>query len=371
MPCLNEALTLPGLLAECEKTLGADPNHDWQIVVADNGSTDGSIEIAHKAHATVVDIPRRGYGSAVHGGITSAGTEWVVYADADGTYPPKDAIRLLEAAIREDADMVTGSRFKGNIHVGAMPFLHRYLGTPVLSALIRWLHGVQITDCNSGIRCVKVSSYTKWRMRARGMEFASSLLIRASNAGAKIIEVPVSLRKSRPTRVPHMKSWKDGMRNLLVVLAGAPWFFWKSGLLLLALSLALGIPCVWGARPLIGRFGLFGPHTLAVATLIGFYGAWCINVALQIYARYPVKREQPWAAKVLTQLPEDVLFWSLVGIIGAFTVGFSYIFWRWLQVHFGTLDYTVLALFLVYFTVIPVTLVFGVFQSHLERRIES
>lgn len=371
IPCLNESATLGALLAECREAFSADKNVDWDIIVSDNGSTDGSQDIARQGGAEVVSAAVRGYGAALTAGILNADSEWVVFADADGTYRPQDAVALVKTAMEQNADMVMGSRFRGEIMTGAMPWTHKHLGTPVLSALIRWLYGLKITDCNSGIRCLKRESFLRWKIRSPGMEFASALLIKAANYGAKIVETPVVLRPNPPGRVPHLKSWRDGMRHLLVVLAGAPWLFWKIGIAFLALSLALGIPCIWGPFPVFGKFGLFGPHTLAISTVIGFYGSLSFSVALLVYANSPTRRPKPRLSEFLIRLPEDILFWSLVAFSGLFVLGVLLLFWKWYLADYSGLDYIRFALFAVYVTVIPVTLVMGIFQAHLGKRIHT
>lgn len=368
IPCLNEARSLPSLLEECEKTFSADPINTWSILVADNGSVDESTKIAEKAGAKVISIQKKGYGSAVHSGIIQSETEWVVYADADGTYCPKDAITLLNTAVRENADMVIGSRLRGTVKPSAMPWLHRYFGTPVLSFLIRLLYDLEISDCNSGIRCIRTDSYTRWKVKSRGMEFASALLIKAANSNALILEVPVTLRRCKKERVPHLRKWQDGMKHLLVILAGAPWLFWKTGITLICFSLMLTIPAFWGMRKILGQFYIFGPHTIALSTIIGCHGAVLLNLALILQAQLPKRKSDARLIDKLLQIPEGVLFWSLVSFIGIFIIGTIFLIHRWSKVDFGELDYIQFPLLFVYFCVIPVTLVIGIFQAHLVRR---
>src|SRR6516164_7153400 len=230
VPCLNEAGTLPQFLSECRTVFGQDPHTDWEILVVDNGSVDDSAQIARKAGANVIFTQTRGYGSAVHAGILAARARYVVYADADGTYAPTDAIKLLSEIRNSGADLVVGSRIRGDIEEGAMPWLHRHFGTPVLSLLIRKLYKLPISDCNSGIRSLKRDSYAKWNLSVKGMEFASAMLILAAICGAKVTEVPLVLRRGPQGRVPHLKRWRDGMRHLLTILAGVPNAFWYPGL---------------------------------------------------------------------------------------------------------------------------------------------
>ncbi|OFZ81091.1 MAG: hypothetical protein A2583_10975 [Bdellovibrionales bacterium RIFOXYD1_FULL_53_11] len=370
MPCLNESRTLPKLLEECNEVFTEDALADWEILLADNGSTDGSREIARKHGARVVDIPRKGYGSAVHGGIIAAETTWVAYADADGTYSPRDAVKLLHSAVKYDADLAMGSRITGTIHKGAMPLSHRYLGTPVLSLLIRLLYGICITDCNSGIRCLKKESFVKWRIKSRGMEFASAILIKAANHEANIIEEPVMLRRDLKGRTPHLRAWHDGMRHLLVVLAGAPWLFWYSGITMLLLSVATAIPCIWGPFKVTPWFGIFGAHTMAVSITIGFFGSLCFNMAQLIYVRAPSRRPIPDLAFRLLNIPEGLLFWLLVSCAATFGAAVFYLFYRWYLADFGGINFIKLAMFAVYFAVVPTSLIMGVFHAHLDKRVD-
>lgn len=224
LPCLDEATTLGPLLEECRRVLGADVGVRWTVLVVDNGSRDGSPEIAAGAGAEVLRCARRGYGAAVDAGLRAARTPWVLYADADGTYDPRDACRLLaHARAHPGTELVVGSRLAGPIEPGAMPALHRYLGTPVLSAVYRGLHRVPLGDVNSGLRCLWREAYLRWDVRAPGMEFASAMLVAAADAGAVVRELPIGLRRGPPGRTPHLRPWRDGLRHLRVLLGAAAW----------------------------------------------------------------------------------------------------------------------------------------------------
>lgn len=370
-PCLNESKTLGPLLEECHDVFKSEPSIHWNILVADNGSTDNSVEIAKKAGVQVIHVSTKGYGAALHSGITHAKTDWVVYADSDGTYSPKDGIRLVQTAIKNDSQLVLGSRIKGNIQDGAMPWMHRHLGTPVLSFFIRFLYGLDISDCNSGIRCVHRDSYVKWRMKSKGMEFASAILIKAANHHANVAEVPVKLRRGPRGRVPHLKKWRDGMKHLLVILAGAPWFFWQMGLFFLFASLCLCLPCLWGPRHIFENIGIFGPHTLAMGTILGFFGCLLINLSILFYATSSARIPIPKPLAFALEISEDKLFWSLVFFFFVFIGGVGGLFWKWYLVHYGALELVNWALFTVYITIIPLSLVVGVFQGHLAKRTQA
>ena len=249
-----------------------------------------------------------------------------------------------------------------------MPWLHRHIGTPALSFLIRKLYVTPITDCNCGIRCVRRSAYEKWNLSGQGMEYASAMLILAATAGAKVIEVPVTLRRGKPKRAPHLKTWRDGMRHFLTILAGAPGVFWYPGLALLGLSLALVLPSFWGPFYVVGHVRFFGLHTEAISIVIGFYGAAFLSLALSLYAQAPKLKAMPKLAASLTLLREDILFWGLIAFFGAFVTGGGYALWQWSKVHYSDFDFLKFTLGMIYFTLIPATITLGVFQSHLQKR---
>jgi glycosyltransferase involved in cell wall biosynthesis len=346
-----------------------DPHTDWEILVVDNGSVDDSAQIARKAGASVISTHTRGYGSAVHAGILAARARYVVYADADGTYVPTDAIKLLSEIRNNGADLVVGSRIRGDIEQGAMPWLHRHFGTPVLSLLIRKLYKLPISDCNSGIRSLKRDSYAKWNLSVKGMEFASAMLILAASSGAKVTEVPVRLRRGPQGRVPHLKRWRDGMRHLLTILAGVPNAFWYPGLALCGVSLTLALlSAAWGPLQIANGVRFFGPHTQALSILIGFYGALFLSLALSLYGRAGPNNDPPRLAAFLASLREDVLFWVLIVLFGASFLGAAYMFWQWSRIHYSDLTFLRFTLGLIYFTLVPAAVIFGIFQLHLQKR---
>src|SRR5439155_4509397 len=229
IPCLNEHLTIAEAVVQAKAAFANWPE-GVEVVVADNGSTDGSAELARAMGARVVAALERGYGAALQTGFAAARTAYIVYADADLTYDFSEGPRLVTALRDSKADMVVGTRLQGHIEPGAMPGLHRYLGTPILTAMINLLFGSKLTDCNSGFRAFRRDRLTAWNVSSPGMEFASELLVNALCAGAKIVEVPITLRCDQRNRQPHLQTWRDGMRHLLTILARAPWLFLHGGL---------------------------------------------------------------------------------------------------------------------------------------------
>jgi len=238
MPCLNEAETLAACIAEAQEAL---ENHDisGEIIIADNGSTDGSQEIAERMGARVVDVTRKGYGSALMGGIQQARGQYIVMGDADMSYDFGDIPKLV-SPLRQGADIVMGNRFRGGIQPGAMPPLHRYLGNPVLTSIGRIFYKSPSSDFHCGLRAFTKSAYDRMDLRTTGMEFASEMVVKAAVLEMKLIEAPTKLRPDGRSRAPHLRSWRDGWRHLRFLLLYSPrWLFLYPGLLLMIAGIYL------------------------------------------------------------------------------------------------------------------------------------
>ncbi|MBS0662177.1 MAG: glycosyltransferase family 2 protein [Verrucomicrobia bacterium] len=270
IPCLNEARTLPGVLAEARAALAA-LGVAGEIVVADNGSTDGSVALAAAAGARVVAVATRGYGHALGAGLAQARGRCVIMADADGSYDFREAGRLLDR-IREGCEVVIGNRFSGGIQPGAMPWKNRYLGNPLLSALGRRLFGLSVRDFHCGLRGGTREALLRLELHTGGMEFASEMPIKAALLGLRIGEVPVTLRRDGRDRPPHLRPWRDGWRHLRFMLLFSPrWLFLYPGLALLAIG-AAGFVALLGGPVSFGSVRL-DVHTLlyaAASVLCGF-----------------------------------------------------------------------------------------------------
>lgn len=270
MPCLNEAATVADCVKQARSALERYRIRG-EVIVADNGSSDGSRELAAAAGARVVPVALRGYGSALLNGIASAHGEYVVMGDADGTYDFMAIDRFLEK-LRQGNDLVMGNRFKGGVAPGAMPFLHRWLGNPVLSWLGRLFFGSDVGDFHAGLRGFRRSSMLALDLRTTGMEFASEMVVKSSLRGLRIAEVPVTLAPDKRDRPPHLRTWRDGWRHLRFLLLYSPrWLFLYPGALLMIGGTLVGLWLLPGERAL-GSLRL-DVHTLiyaAAAVVLGY-----------------------------------------------------------------------------------------------------
>jgi glycosyltransferase involved in cell wall biosynthesis len=269
MPCLNEAETVATCVRKAREFL-ARTNIEGEVVVADNGSTDGSQELAREAGARVVAIANRGYGSALLGGIQAARGRFVIMADSDDSYD-FSALDAFVERLRAGDTMVIGHRFRGGIRPGAMPFLHRYLGNPVLSFVGRLFFSSKIGDFHCGLRGVDRAAALQLGLRSPGMEFASEMIVKAALAGWRIGEVPTVLSPAGRSRPPHLRSWRDGWRHLRFLLMMSPrWLMLYPGASLIALGLAAELMILHGPVVIAGVG--FDIHTMlyaAGATILG------------------------------------------------------------------------------------------------------
>ena len=270
MPCLNEAETL----AVCiRKALGclSENGISGEVIVADNGSTDGSQAIAEAEGARVVPVEAKGYGNALMGGIEAARGRYVIMGDADDSYDFSALGPFIEK-LRKGNDLVMGNRFRGGIAPGAMPALHRYLGNPVLSGLGRLFFRCPVGDFHCGLRGFSREAFGRMKLQTTGMEFASEMVVKATLLGLRIAEVPTTLSPDGRSRPPHLRSWRDGWRHLRFMLLFSPgWLFLYPGLLLMIVGLGVGGWLLPEGRQLGGA--TLDVNTLAysaLAVLLGF-----------------------------------------------------------------------------------------------------
>jgi hypothetical protein len=277
MPCLNEAETLAVCIKKAKAFL-TEHALSGEVIVADNGSTDGSQQIANALGARIVHVPARGYGAALIGGIGAARGRFVAMGDADDSYDFGTLMPFIEA-LRNGAELVMGNRFQGGIASGAMPPLHRYLGNPVLSFLGRMFFATPIGDFHCGLRAFRRESIQRLGLTAPGMEFASEMVVKAAIARLDIREVPTPLAPDGRSRPPHLRTWRDGWRHLRFLLIFAPKF------LFLYPGLALTLAGLTGVLGLVGgdvRLGgvAFGVHTMIFAAMAVLMGSQLIGLSV-------------------------------------------------------------------------------------------
>src|ERR1051325_11156763 len=329
MPCLNEVETLARCIDKARRG-SEDGGLSAEIIVADNGSTDGSQAVARELGVRVVEVSRKGYGSAVIGGIDAARGRFVIMGDADDSYDFA-AIAPLVEKLRDGYDLVMGNRFEGGIQSGAMVWSHRWIGNPVLTFISRLFFHTPVSDMHCGLRGFRKDSYDRLRLQATGMEFASEMVIKASLQKMRIAEVPVTLSPDGRSRPPHLRTWRDGWRHLRFMLLFSPrWLFLYPGLsvALLPGPLAVGgirldihSMLIAGFLALLGyQLVLFAVFTKFFAIRVGFHPP---HPALQSLFRYMT-------------LEVGLAAGSLLALIGLVTLVVAVASWS--AVGFGNLD---------------------------------
>ena len=322
MPCLDEALTVAGCVAKARGFLERS-GIDGEVLVADNGSSDGSPGIAERAGARVVRARRLGYGSALRAGILAARGRYVIMGDADGSYDFA-ALDAFVASLREGADLVMGNRFAGGIAPGAMPPLHRFLGNPVLSGIGRLFFRSPVGDFHCGLRGFRKEAIIALGLAADGMEFASEMVVRSTVEKLRIAEVPTTLSPDGRNRAPHLRTFRDGWRHLRFLLLFSPrWLFLYPGAFLMLAGVASMLWLLPGPRS-VGGIGL-GVNTLVYSGAAIVCGAQAVSFALfakiiAINARLlpPDPRIQRFTSVVSVEAGMGVgLVLLLVGIAGS------------------------------------------------------
>ena len=236
MPCLNEAETLATCISKAQEYLASN-NISGEVIIADNGSTDGSQEIAQSLGARVIHVKQKGYGNALRGGILNAMGQYIIMADADDSYDFSNLNPFLYK-LRQGYDLVMGNRFKGGIKLGAMPPLHKYLGNPVLTWIGKLFFASPCNDFHCGLRGFRKRAIEQLNLRTTGMEFASEMVVKATLNKMRLTEVPTTLSPDGRSRPPHLNTWRDGWRHLRFLLLYSPrWLFFYPGLLLMVMGL--------------------------------------------------------------------------------------------------------------------------------------
>lgn len=338
MPCLNEAETVATCVAKAVDWMDRH-GVDGEVLVADNGSTDGSQALAAAAGARVIDVPTRGYGAALRAGIADARGRFVIMGDADDSYDFTALGPFLDE-LRAGADLVVGNRFKGGIEKGAMPLLHRYLGNPVLSFVGRLFFRVPVADFHCGLRGFRRERILDLGLRSSGMEFASEMVVRAGLNDFDIREVPTVLRPDGRTRPPHLRTWSDGWRHLRFLLLFSPrWLFLIPGAVILTVGLVLTAVLVVSPVELGGV--TLDLSALVYAAALTVIGAQAVTFALftKIYA--VSKGLLPRDDRIdrlggKFRLERGLLIGFLVLLAGLIAAVLS--FWRWREQGWGDLD---------------------------------
>jgi glycosyltransferase involved in cell wall biosynthesis len=326
MPCLNERQSLAHCIGVAQRALALlQARHALagEIVIADNGSTDGSQALAEEMGARVVDVPRRGYGAAVCSGFTAARGRYLVMGDADGSYDFMEAVPMVEA-LMQGADLCIGSRFKGEIRPGAMPWKNRFIGNPILTGLLNLLFGAGVNDAHCGLRALTKGCFKRLRLEGSGMELASEMIIKASLLRQQIVQTPVTLWPDRRGRAPHLRPWRDGWRHLRYLMMLSPyWLFALPAMILGAFSLAL--LAIMTANALAGveatRFGNYWA-ILAGSTLTLSHVATILALAGKFYGIREKYRSAPkWLEALSPWLTlETMLILGLVCIGAGFSI---------------------------------------------------
>jgi glycosyltransferase involved in cell wall biosynthesis len=338
MPCLDEALTVEVCIAKALAYL-EKRGIAGEVLVADNGSTDGSRSLAAAAGARVVEVADKGYGAALLGGIRAAHGRYVIMGDADDSYDFTDLDDFLDA-LRRGCDLVMGNRYQGGIRPGAMPLLNRYLGNPALSFIGRTLFSSSVGDFHCGMRGFDRRAILDLNLRADGMEFASEMVVKASLARLKIAEVPTTLSPDGRRRGPHLRPWRDGWRHLRYMLLRSPqWLFLYPGLSLSVIGL-LGTAMLMRAPLKIP-----GVFTLDINSLLYFSIAALLGVQITFFGLFALALARRMHMSIARGLPETLLRWAsrdtaiFVGLSLAVTGlgGAAYAVVQWGHSSFGPL----------------------------------
>jgi|SRR5882724_574531 len=338
MPCLNEALTVDTCIRKA-RTYLERRSIAGEVLVADNGSTDGSQSLAAAAGARVVEIANKGYGAALIGGIEAAKGRYVIMADADDSYDFTDLDGFVDR-LRRGFKLVMGNRFQGRIKPGAMPILNRYLGNPVLSLVGRTLFASPVGDFHCGLRGFERQAILGLDLRAQGMEFASEMVVKASLASLEIAEVPTTLSPDGRRRAPHLRPWRDGWRHLRFMLLRSPqWLFLYPGLSLAALGLLCATILTMGPVRIPGIL------TLDINALLYCSVASIVGVQIAFFGLFAMAIARKMRLRIAHGFPEKLMHAASEGIaitLGACLVlggigGAIYAILQWGHSSFGAL----------------------------------
>jgi len=337
MPCLDEAKTVGTCVRKAVEVCRA-AGIEAEVLVADNGSRDGSPELATQAGARVIHVDQKGYGAALRAGIDAAQGRFVVMGDADDSYEFEDVPRFLQR-LRAGDELVMGSRFRGKIYPGAMPFLHRFLGNPVLTWILNLFFGAGITDAHCGMRGFSREAVQRLGLRSPGMEFASEMVIRAAQERLHIGEVPTSLRPDGRGRRPHLRTWRDGWRHLRFMLLFSPlWLFAVPGIAAMLIGLGLTVAVALTTVRIFGHtlqthFALLGSALAILGMQVTMLGVF----AKSVFVLDGVGKNRAVERFLNGFSLEIALVAGLLAVAGGLVID-GHILAGWLRSHGGALD---------------------------------
>lgn len=362
IPCLNEANSLALCVDKAVKAFRAS-GLSGEVVVADNGSTDGSIQIAEEHGARVVRVAQRGYGSALRAGIAAARGPLIIMGDADDSYDFTDVPRFVDK-LREGYDMVMGNRFRGGIKPGAMPPSHKYLGNPGLTALLNTFFHARIGDSYCGMRGFTRALYDQLDVRSSGMEFALEMIIKAAQIGARISEIPIILWPDKRGRPPHLRSFRDGWRSLRFMLLYAPnWLFLLPGTTLVAIGLFIVFWLLPGPRQ-ISAHVILDVHTMIFGVIFTLMGVQILSIGLFAKVFSYAERFDRHSVSLKRILRKVTLESGLTLGAGLFLAGFAgcaWVTWKWAAAGFGPLYEIRWVLFWSMWLFLGIQVIFGSF----------
>ncbi|MGW8202689.1 glycosyltransferase family 2 protein [Sphingomonas bisphenolicum] len=340
MPCLDEAISLPHCIANARRALDLiETRHGLfgEIVIADNGSTDGSQQLATGLGARVVPVERRGYGAALIGGCEGAYGRYLLMGDADGSYDFTDGVAMI-GELLDGADLCMGSRFRGGIAPGAMPWKNRYIGNPVLTGILNLFFRSGISDAHCGLRAITRDCFASLDLSGSGMEFASEMVIKASLRRFRLAEVPATLSVDLRDRAPHLRPWRDGWRHLRYLMMLSPtWVFGVPGVVALGVGLALFAMALMqalapGSFPAVGNYWV----VLAAALVSGGHLCGMLAFAGKLYGlRAGYRAARPWELRLGEKLSLEAMLLSGLAISGTGVAVLAAVFWKWTARDFG------------------------------------
>jgi glycosyltransferase involved in cell wall biosynthesis len=362
IPCLNEANSL-GICVEKARKSFESAGINGEVIVADNGSTDASREIADELGARVIRVSARGYGNALRAGIAAARGRFIIMGDADDSYD-FSAVPQFVAKWREGYDVVMGNRFRGGIEPHAMPWSHQYIGNPGLTAVMNLFFKTGIGDCLCGLRGFTREIHDRIDVRTSGMEWGPEFVIKAANAGARMTEIPIVLWPDKRGRRPHLKTFSDGWRNLRFMLLFAPnWLFLLPGSFLMALGLAIVFWLLPGPRHLTPRI-IVDIHTMIFGVIFTLLGAQiiCIGFFAKVFSYAERFDRNPISLKRMlrrVKLEHGLLLGAVLALIGF--AGDAWVFAQWARGDFGPLNQVRAVLFWSLWFFLGVQLIFSSF----------